>query len=81
MESGKTVKYENILTIINHCSPAQRLLLLQDILKNLNTEWIRRTPRQKTLETALGLLASKGAAPTDEQVKKWLEEHRLQKYN
>lgn len=81
MDSGKTVKYENILTIINHWSPAQRLLLLQDILKSLNTEWIRRTPRQKTLETALGLLARKGPAPTDEQVKKWLEEHRLQKYN
>ncbi len=56
-------------------------MLLQDILKSLKTEWIRRTPRQKTLETALGLLARKGPAPTDEEVKKWLEEHRLQKYN
>ncbi|MBA7654254.1 hypothetical protein ES703_62130 [subsurface metagenome] len=81
MDSGETSKYENILTIINHWSPEQRRLLLQDILESLKKEWIHRAPRQKTLETALGLLARKGPAPTDEEVKKWLEDHRFQKYS
>ncbi len=81
MDSGKAIKYEKIHTIINHWPPEQRLLFLQDILASLKTGWIRRALRQKTLETVLGLLARKGPAPTDEEVKKWFGNHRLQKYS
>ena len=56
-------------------------MLLQDILKSLKTEWPHRPARQNTLETALGLLVGNEPGPTDEEVKKWLTEHRLEKYS
>lgn len=37
-------------------------------------------PKKNTLKKALGLLATNGPAPTDEEVEQWLREHRLEKY-
>ena len=37
-------------------------------------------PRKRTLQHALGLLASDTPAPDDEQVRQWLDEHREEKY-
>lgn len=39
-----------------------------------------RGQRQRTLDRALGLLATDQPAPTDEEVEQWLEEHRQEKY-
>jgi len=81
MGSGKNTKYNNIITTISSWPPEEKILLLQDILKSLKTEWPHRPARQNTLETALGLLVGNEPAPTDEEVKKWLTEHRLEKYS
>lgn len=37
-------------------------------------------PRKRTLQRALGLLATDGPAPTDEDIERWLDEHRQEKY-
>ena len=37
-------------------------------------------PRENTLDKAAGLLRLKGPAPTDEQVRQWLDEELLRKY-
>ena len=39
-----------------------------------------KRPRNRTLHRALGLLATDKAAPTDEEVERWLDEHRQEKY-
>ncbi|MCB9109071.1 MAG: hypothetical protein H6633_33225 [Anaerolineales bacterium] len=77
--------YEAVLDTIRHRSPAQRLDLVQDILGTLKPE-VEVTPssqpvaKRKTLEAALGLLATSQPPPSDEEVKRWLDEHRMGKY-
>jgi uncharacterized protein (DUF433 family) len=36
--------------------------------------------RRRTLDRALGLLATDGPAPTDDEIKQWLDDHRMEKY-
>lgn len=72
--------YERILEIVRGWSPDQRLLLLRDVRETLST--VRdplRSPRD-TLGKALGLISSGESQPTDEEVKRLLNEHRMEKY-
>lgn len=39
-----------------------------------------KRPRKRTLQRALGLLATDGPTPTDEDIEQWLDEHRQEKY-
>ena len=72
--------YEIILQVVRDWPPSQRFALLQDVLKTLAPEPEPPHPRRKTLEKALGLLATERPAPTDAEVQQWLDEHRLEKY-
>lgn len=72
--------YERILEIVRGWSPDQRLLLLRDVRETLSS--VReplRSPRD-TLGNALGLISSGEIQPTDEEVKRLLDEHRMEKY-
>jgi hypothetical protein len=74
-----SVDYRSIVELVRRWPPEQRAALAQDILKTLATEAsTSRTPRD-TLTRASGLLAN-GAAPTDDEVKQWLDERRAGKY-
>lgn len=75
----ETTSYETILDIVHHWPPANRLMLMQDILKSLLPEPTPAPPRRRTLAQALGLLAT-DQPPSDDEVKQWLVEHRLEKY-
>jgi hypothetical protein len=54
--------------------------LVQDVLRAISPRVDPPKKRVKTLEQALGLLATDRPAPTDEEVKQWLDEHRMEKY-
>lgn len=72
--------YESIVEIVSRWPVAQRFSLVQDVLKTLAPDVERPRPRERTLEKALSLVPLSRPAPTDEEVKQWLEEHRMEKY-
>ncbi|HWQ15448.1 MAG TPA: hypothetical protein VNL77_21785 [Roseiflexaceae bacterium] len=49
---------------------------IEDLLRNE----LRRRQRHPTLDRALGLLASDRPPPADEEVARWLEERRIERY-
>lgn len=71
--------YKSVLDIIQSWPQEQRFSLVQDVLKTLSSEVKTAKPKQ-TLQTALGLLNPSNPAPTDIEIKEWLEEHRLEKF-
>lgn len=72
--------YEQILEIVRQWPPDQRLSLLRDVIKTLSgRQGPLRSPRD-TLSKALGLISSERRLPTDEEVKRLLDEHRMEKY-
>lgn len=73
------VDYRSIVELIRRWPPEQRVALAQDILKTLATEASASRAPRNTLERASGLLAN-GTAPTDDDVKQWLDERRTGKY-
>jgi hypothetical protein len=69
--------YDAVLEAVRAWPARQRYLLVQDVLKTLEPE---TGQNEETLSLARGLLATGKSAPTDEQVRQWLEEHRQAKY-
>lgn len=83
MNQVENIHYEATLNAIRQWTMAQRIALLQDVLKTLapeTTESALPRVRERTLQRALGLLATEQPAPTDEEVQQWLDEHKMEKY-
>ncbi len=76
----ESIKYRDVLQVVETWSPEWRLALMRDLLNSLESEWKTPRPREKTLSQALGLLATDQPAPTDDQVQAMLDEHRMEKY-
>jgi hypothetical protein len=73
--------YDHILEIVRQWPPDQRLLLLRDVIQTLSkTREPLRSPRE-TLSRALGLVVTQGKiVPDDEEIKRLIDEHRMEKY-
>ena len=72
--------YERIIEIVRRWPPDQRLSLLRDVRETLSSaREPLRSPRD-TLSKALGLVSPQDAIPSDEEVKRLLDEHRMEKY-
>lgn len=72
--------YDGVLNIVRQWPILQQMALVQDVMKTLK---VRLEPARRpgnTLSRALGLLATDQPAPTDEEIKQWLDEHRMEKY-
>lgn len=78
---SSTVTYEEVIQVVQQWSPSQRFSLVQELFQSLASE-IKPSVRQQknTLSKALGLLATTSPAPTDAQVKEWLDERRFERY-
>ncbi len=79
MERRENLSYESIIGIVRAWTSSQRFALVQDILKTLAPEEPRA--KKQTLAKALGLAATENRPPDDEEVRKILEEARLEKYS
>jgi hypothetical protein len=77
--SESNLSYDAILDIIHAWPAAQRCLLVQEVLKTLESE-NESTTKRDTLSLALGLLTTDGPSPSDEEIAQWLDAHRLEKY-
>ena len=80
MDTVETLNYETILKTVRAWPPATRLTLVQDVLKTLEPE-LSPTPRRRhALKQLWGLLATDRPPPSDEEVERWLDERRVEKY-
>ncbi len=79
MENAETT-YERIIQIVNSWPAHRRFTLVQDVLKTLEPNSQVAPRRRDTLKQALGFLATSRAAPSDQEVAQWLDEHRVEKY-
>jgi hypothetical protein len=77
-----TSDYQHVLERVQEWPTTSRLTLIQDIIETINREQMSALPEKRdTLSTALGLLASSDKQPpTDDEVARWLDEHRMEKY-
>ena len=77
-----TPEYDQILRQVKNWPLEWRVSLVQDILLTVvpSREGASARPREVTWRRARGLLRTAGPAPSDEDVRRWLEEHRLEKY-
>ena len=80
MRTADKSDYARILGIVRDWPPAQRFLLVQEVLQTLAPLAMPRPPVRPTLERARGLLATDQPPPSDSEVAQWLEERRLQRY-
>lgn len=80
MDTGKTISYETVLHTVREWPVEQRLDLLQALLSTLATEVKPAQPRERTLEKALGLLATGQPAPSNTEIQQWLHERRMNRY-
>ena len=72
---------ELVLQTVRQWTFDERLALVQDVLNTLRPQQEKISfTREKTLDQALGLAATDEPAPTDAEVKQWLDEHRMERY-
>ena len=72
--------YDALLATISAWPMEHQLALVQDILKIITGEVARHTTRKPTLQQAAGLLAGSWPPPSDEEVNRWLDEARTERY-
>jgi len=73
--------YNAIIQAIRQWPADKRFSLVQEVLQTLAPVTPPRS-RRRTADEALGLAAATDhPAPTDEEVKQWMEEHRMEKYD
>ena len=80
MSTGRTADYEEILTIVRSWSVAERFTLVQDVLQTLAPAETPAARTRPTLEQARGLLVAGRPAPSDEEIARWLDERRSERY-
>jgi hypothetical protein len=80
METPGYNTYEAVLDVVRKWSPDKRFLLIQDVMRTLESNFKPIHPRRQTADLALGLLATNKPSPSDAEVEQWLEEHRMEKY-
>jgi hypothetical protein len=83
MSRTETPEYQAIRETVARWTPEQRFALIHEMLNMLAGDSpASGTPgrRRRTLTHAIGLGRGEGPPPTDEEVRRWLEERRLEKY-
>jgi hypothetical protein len=80
MSTSETTNYEAIREIVRGWPATQRFTLIQDLLQTLAPAETSEQTRRKTLDQALGLLATGRTAPTDAEIAHWLDERRTERY-
>ena len=78
--SSETNSYESILEIVRQWTPAQRFHLVQEVLKTLEPKGEPVPKKRQALRELYGLLATDQPPPSDEDVRRWLDERRWEKY-
>jgi len=71
--------YDKVLETVSAWPSEDRAALIGDLVRGLEN-FERPSPPRGTLSKARGLLRTDKPAPTDEEVRQWIEEYRMNKY-
>ncbi|HYP41867.1 MAG TPA: hypothetical protein VEX13_16035 [Chloroflexia bacterium] len=78
---AEVIDYETVLRVVQGWTPAMRAALMHNILDTLAQQAEASRKKRNTLDRALGLAKVPGQpAPSDEEVERWLDERRMEKY-
>jgi dihydroneopterin aldolase len=80
MDTLQANSYEIVLKTVRQWPQDRRFALVRDVINTLAAEVFPSRPRRKTLERALGLLATSQPAPSGAEIQQWLGERRMEKY-
>jgi hypothetical protein len=75
-----TLDYRTVLDAVKAWPAEQRASLAQELMESLPGGARPAQPRQRTAGLAHGLLAGPNPPPDDAEVKRIIEEHRMEKY-
>ncbi len=82
--TASTRDRETILQTIRAWPRDEQLALVQEILRQTDQptgdESVRQAPQRPSWKELAGLAANGQEPPSDEQVKQWLDERRMEKY-
>lgn len=81
MSTAETTDYERVLKIVRDWPPARRITFMQAVLQTLTPVEVAEPTHQATLDRALGLLTTNQPPPSDEEVARWLDERRTERYD
>ncbi len=81
MRTADKPDYATVLGIVRDWPPVQRFLLVQEVLQTLAPSEPPQPAGRSTLERAQGLLATGHSPPSDDELARWLEERRIQRYD
>ena len=80
MTAQEAAKFRAFLERAHELSPEVRLSLAKALMESLRSELRTARGRDLSLKKVLGKGKGKRQPPDDEMVRKWIEEHRLEKY-
>lgn len=80
MNSVEATPYQDVLDVVRNWPATMRFDLLQDLLQTFAPKEEGQPIAKQTWNKALGLLSTDGPAPSDAEVRQWLDEHRMEKY-
>lgn len=80
MNVSQTSEYAGVLEKVRSWPPEMRLTLVEDLLRSLRPLVRPKGRPGIPAEQVLGIGAGKAPPPDDETVKRWIEEHRGEKY-
>jgi hypothetical protein len=80
MSTESPPMYDEILATVSTWSESQRRALARDILDTLAPETAKSLRRRVALQRLDGVLAAVKPTPTDEDIQRWLDERRQEKY-
>jgi hypothetical protein len=70
---------DNLLLHVQAWPQEDRVALAYQILRDMRKKTLEDPPRH-TLAKARGIARGSGPAPTDADVRQWIDEHRMSKY-
>ena len=88
MSTAQAQRLSDVLETVKHWPPDARVSLARMILETVESpQALGQTPEQseptrrgKPVEMLIGLGAASGPPPSDDLVRQWIDEHRMEKY-
>jgi hypothetical protein len=80
MSAESPPTYDEVLAAVATWPEEQRQALVRDVLDTLAVEPDKLLRRRAALQRLNGILAGITPTPTDEDVQRWLDERRQEKY-
>lgn len=74
------VQYDEVVRQVRTWPAEQRYRLIQDLLRTIHPAADVPSPARDTLSEAWGFLKTEAPPPTDEEVRQWLDEARMEKW-